>query len=224
VLYGRKEDGAKAVENFEEALRRKPKDLGTRSNLANAYQSRGWFDLAETEYKRVLHVADGHIEAHLGLGETYMPLAEAGDPDFYPKAIECFETALGLGSKRRGSKLLGDREIAAIHFYLGVAKSKLLEKGAAEKGDILLKSAFQSFEACHQKDPENYQAARAKDKIKSELCDPAPRLRRLAESYGAVLILLPCLTALLLIQTSFFFKWPVRHLIRATMRRSALVC
>ena len=92
-----------ALRFFEHALERDPDDLISRTNLAEACRKSRLADRAETEYRRVLAIAHGNVEARVGLAELYLARGEeSGDPDAYHEAITYLAQALDYGALGRG--------------------------------------------------------------------------------------------------------------------------
>ena len=196
-----KRKSAKAIEHFREAHLLKPRDLNLHSYLADAYQMHGWLEKAEQEYNRILDATVGHVEAHIGLGETFMSLAEAGDNDLYADAVDCFGRAIRLSNTKLGSRQLANHELAAVHYNRGVARTKLWENSRAAKRS-LLHQARDDFETACQLDSENYQAARARKRLKDTHL--AVRPARVGKWLGPILIFLLSGIVFLLSQITFF--------------------
>lgn len=91
-----------------------PDNLTIWSNLAEAYLKLNMKNKAETEYKAILGITQGHIESHIGLGEVYTAMGDDGDGDMFDSAIHHFCEGIKLAksmekdskSPKRGSKRL----------------------------------------------------------------------------------------------------------------------
>jgi tetratricopeptide (TPR) repeat protein len=88
-------------------LSRDDGDLETRVNLADAYRLSSAEETAEAQYRAVLRRAPGNVEAHIGLGELRLAIADRErDADAYEEAQRRFTRALALGRCDAGSKPL----------------------------------------------------------------------------------------------------------------------
>jgi tetratricopeptide (TPR) repeat protein len=127
VLYSRKGDYTKAVQYFEQALQKDIDDLTVRSNLAEACLKAKLADRSEAEYKKILGVTALHVESHIGLGEVYTAMGDAGDSDMYDEAIRCFTRGIMNGRSTYGSKRLKKKDLSAALYSRGYANVKLYE-------------------------------------------------------------------------------------------------
>jgi protein O-mannosyl-transferase len=104
VLYSRKGDYSRAVQYFEQALQKDIDDLTVRSNLAEACLKANLVERSEAEYKKILGVTPLHVESHIGLGEVYTAMGDAGDGDMYDEAVTCFDREVGLRFQKAQEK------------------------------------------------------------------------------------------------------------------------
>jgi hypothetical protein len=144
------------------------------------------------------------VESHIGLGEVYSLIGDAGDADMYDLAIIHFSDAIQMAEERIGSKRLTKKELAAAYYFRGYARVKLYEIGTLTKAESVLRQARRDFWLCCKSDPEHHKANRAKKKLTKRLGYLSPQ--RLADRLGPLLIILLSLTVFFFTQASFFFK------------------
>jgi hypothetical protein len=110
----------KAVQYFDQAEQKDIDDLTViiGSNLAEACLKAKLADRSEAEYKKILGGTALHVESHIGLGEVYTAMGDAGDGDMYDEAI---------GRSTYGSKRLKKKDLSAALYSRGYANVKLYE-------------------------------------------------------------------------------------------------
>lgn len=204
VLYIRKERFKKGIQYFEDALRRDPDDLTIRSNLAEAYLKAKQIEKAEAEYKKILKITLNHVESHIGLGEVFTAMGDAGDKDMYDQAIIHFNKAVRLAESEEGSKRLKKKELASVLYSRGYAMVKLNEVSKTMGNESLLWNALEDFKNCFQNDPDNHKSKRAKEKLEKRLNRFSPQ--RLMEKGGPLLIIFLSFFVFILSQFSFFLN------------------
>jgi tetratricopeptide (TPR) repeat protein len=222
-----------ALRFFEHALERDPDDLTSRTNLAEACRKSRLADRAETEYRRVLAIAHGNVEARVGLAELYLARGEeSGDPDAYHEAITYLAQALDYGGSDEGSKWLkrgeeeipSAKELAAVLYSRGYAKVKLYEASGALANPSLLNEALQDFRECRRLDLGQHKAERAI--LRLEERTGRFQADALENRFGPPLVVILALVVFLFSQVSFYFGWPVSGLTSAyyvTLTFSALL-
>lgn len=206
VLYTRREDFRKGIQNFEEAVSLEPNDLLTRSNLAEAYLKAKRYDKAEEEYNKILAIAGEHIESLIGLAQVNIALAENGDGDAFYDAIDYLTEAITLTHSRQGSKRLKKKDLAAVLYARGYALVNVYESARVLKDESYLQKAREDFRNCEKLDPSHHKAARALKKIDARL--KRFTSQRVTERWGRALLIVLSVIVFLMTGTSFFFKWP----------------
>jgi rhomboid protease GluP len=94
---------AKALERFEAAARRSPRDERPHVMMGALYLREQQFDKAIQEYSEAVRLSPGVPEAQLALGEAYRMKGDLG------KAQQVFESALGKNpTTAEGQRLLAD--------------------------------------------------------------------------------------------------------------------
>jgi tetratricopeptide (TPR) repeat protein len=169
VFYISQELFEKAIPHFKAAHRQDPDNLHIWSNLAVAYFKNGQQEKAEKEYHRILRITHGSLESHIGLGEIYSVMGDAGDEDRYHDAIHHFSQALDLSKEKKGSIILTNRQKAVVLYSRGYARVKLYENSKGYPEERLLTDAEKDFKTCHKNDPDHHKAARSCEKIKKAL-------------------------------------------------------
>jgi tetratricopeptide (TPR) repeat protein len=158
VLYSRKGDYSKAVQYFEQALQKDIDDLTVRSNLAEACLKAKLVERSEAEYKKVLGVTP-HVESHIGLGEVYTAMGDAGDGDMYDEAVKCFDRGIIQGRSAYGSKRLKKKTLSAVLYSRGYAKVKLYEASKRPNDEKPLHDALDDFRESYKNDSNNHRAS-----------------------------------------------------------------
>ena len=206
VVSSRREEYKEAARHFEDAHRRSPHDLTLWSNLAEVYNKLKATEKAETEFRKILRITDGHIDSQIGLGEVYTAMGDGGDTESYGFGIRHFTRAIDLGRSQQGSKRLRTRDLAGLLYSRGYARVKLYEASRLLADESHLDEALKDFEQCCVLDPDNYKSDRARIKIRQRL----GRFVRhwLAEKLGPWLVLTPSLLVLALAQSCFFLGRP----------------
>lgn len=201
VLFIHKGLFKKAVQQFEEALKRAPDNLKIRSNLAEAYNKANQREKAEVEYQKVLRVSQGHVESHIGLGEVYTSIGDDGDLEMYKQAIDHFTQALKLSRTETGSKKLNKKELAAVRYSRGYDRVRYFETAKIAPEKSLLQLALVDFQQCYQNDPDHHKSARAAEKVKNSLSFSPVRL---LEKVGPMLIIGIAFSVFLFSSLAFF--------------------
>jgi tetratricopeptide (TPR) repeat protein len=158
-----------ATRYFREAVNYDREDLWIWSNLAEASLKNGNINAAENEYQRILGLAPGHVESHIGLSQVYTVQADnTEDADIYGLAIKHASHALALADSSDGSKRLTAVERASIHYSRGYARVGLYETSPIAESVASLDKALRDFRTCAQLDPSHHKATRAIEKIKRQ--------------------------------------------------------
>jgi tetratricopeptide (TPR) repeat protein len=210
VLYIRREEFKKAVQFFEAALKRDPDDFTIWSNLAESYHKAKLSEKAETEYRKILRIAAGHIDSQIGLGEVYSAMAEEGDSELYEQAISYYTEAIKLHDTRKGSKWLTKKELAAVYYARGYARVKLHEASGSVGDESSLSQALDDFRKCAKYDPDHHKSERTKEKLEKRFARFSSQ--RLVERIGRVLVIGSSFAILVFASTSFFFGKPLASL------------
>ena len=219
VLWMWKENFERAVQYFDEARRRDPDNLKARAYLAGAYLKAKRVADAESAYQDILAVAPRHVESRIGLGEVYTAMGEDGETDLYQEAIENFDAAVALSTSGGASTILRGKELAAVYYSRGYARTKLYQSdqgkdhGPRLKREVkkkLLLDARNDFQSCRDEcqragctagDPELLRAKRVLEKLKEKTSQsPATWL----EDAGPWILVALSLVLLLATQYSFF--------------------
>lgn len=167
------------------------------SNLAEAYFKGGLQEKAEEVYHRILRITEGSLDSHIGLGEVYSAMGDAGDEDRYKEAIHHFTQRT-----QQGSKILKKREMAAVFYSRGYARVKLYEISRGTPDESLLTLARRDFDTCRQNDPDHHKAARASEKIQKALKRLSPL--KIMEKLGPLAIFLLSLFIFVASNIAFF--------------------
>jgi tetratricopeptide (TPR) repeat protein len=165
--YIQQEDYKKGAEYLELAIEENADDLLVKSHLAEAYRKLGRTDRAEHKYDEIFTVSASHVESYIGRGELCKMLGDAGDVDMYDYAITFFTDA--LSKSKDASKILKDKELAALLYSRGYASVKLYEYTKPVKDESLLRAALSDFKTSYQKDKCNIKAKRACEKLSLRL-------------------------------------------------------
>jgi tetratricopeptide (TPR) repeat protein len=206
VIYSRKGDYTRAVQFFEQSLQKDIDDLTVRSNLAEACLKANLPERSEAEYKKILGVTAFHVESHIGLGEVYTAMGDAGDGDRYDEAIGCFDRGIMNGKSAHGSKRLRKKDLSAALYSHGYAKVKLYEASKRPNDEKPLYSALEDFKESYRNDSNSYRAKRAIDKLEKRLYH---FYRRSAlERIGPWLLTILSLVVFSLSQANFFLGKP----------------
>jgi tetratricopeptide (TPR) repeat protein len=167
--YIQQEDYKKGAEYLELAIEENADDLLVKSHLAEAYRKLGRTDRAEHKYEEIFVISASHVESYIGRGELCKMIGDAGDVDMYDYAITFFTDALALSKSGDASKILKDRELAALLYSRGYASVKLYEYTKPAKDESLLRAALSDFKISYQKDKCNIKAKRACEKLSLRL-------------------------------------------------------
>lgn len=166
VVCSHLEDYHRAADYYEAALRHSPGDLSYWSNLAETYLKLDKRDRAEKEYRKILAIAEDHIDSQVGLGEVYTAMADAGDREFYDVALRHYARAIQLAESGTGSKRVARKELATMYYARGYAAVQAYEgQGALGADESLLERASADFKCCVKNDPEHYKGERAMHKL-----------------------------------------------------------
>lgn len=168
LAYLGKEDFKKSVQYFSTALKIDSDNLTLQRNLAESFRKVEAFEKAEKEYRKILKIAPTQVEAHIGLGEVDLALAEKGQTTLYKEAIAHFDKAFRIVNEQIGSKRLKKNEFAILYYQRGYAKVKQYEseKNILFKNPLLLLDAKKDFAACSS---DFYKAEVAIEKINARL-------------------------------------------------------
>ncbi len=90
VLLSDRGDASAAIANYEEALRRNPRDTGARNNLANALSAEGRHEEALVHFEQVVRIQPNYFQAHSNYA---LALFKAGH---YGEAVDEARAALRL--------------------------------------------------------------------------------------------------------------------------------
>jgi tetratricopeptide (TPR) repeat protein len=207
---GAQQEATRALERARELDRL---DHEARVLLADAYVAEESLDRGEALYREVLREANGNLEARIGLGRLLIERGDSGATDLYEEAIGHLGDAQRLAestlndppSRRRGSVLLTNRQLAAVSYGLAYARVKAVECGEAKGRSRreFLRAALTDLERTLRYDPTHFQALAAKRRLKEDAS-----IRKQLDWIPTVLLLVVCIPAVLLVQTSFFFDWP----------------
>lgn len=210
ILYTRptKEDFRKAAQYFEKALKLDSDNLTIWSNLAEVYLKLNLKEKAETEYKKILRITNGHLDTLIGLGEVFSALADDKDEDQYKQAINYFTKSIKLANSYTGSRRLRKKELASVHYSLGYAKVKLYEYEKPIGDTSLLTDALADFKNCYVLDSDHHKSERAKEKVEKVL-DKARHHYWFSEKIGPWLIVIPSIFVFIVSQISLFLKEPI---------------
>jgi tetratricopeptide (TPR) repeat protein len=165
-----------AVKYFRSSLNRDSDDLTVRAALAQAYLKSDALDDATKEYEDVLDVVPLHVEALLGLGETYLSLAEkagtksGGAEDQYVVSIDYLTRAIIASESEEGAKTYSKSERARMYYLRGLANVQMYEasKPRWERRKMLTQAKKDFQKICDDLDPSHQKANRAIERINSE--------------------------------------------------------
>ncbi len=202
TLYANTGDYKKASDYFTKSLEQKNDDLSARSHLAETFCKLGEQEKAEREYTEVFRATLGQVEGYIGRGELYKTMGDAGDPDMYDHAIGMFTGAVKVSDSRGGSKILSNRELAAVLYARGYSRVKLYEATKPAPDEQLLRDALADFRLCFRKDSCNLKAKRAQEKLTVRLGYTRPQ--QVFKSLGPVIIFALSLLVFVYAQYLFF--------------------
>jgi len=205
-----------AIAGFRRALERDRSNFDLWSNLAEAYLQANDLERSEVEYKALLQVAPGHVDARIGLGHVYVAMGDAAQQagrkpesdDMFARAIEQFTWALEPTDSAVMSRQLDPPDRSPAVYARAYARVKIFEGQPTVKQEPeLLKAALKDFQQV-QVDHENYHKAhRAIRKLEERLEPPL----QLAEKWGPRLVLGAVLFVFLAAQIAFFWGFEVRR-------------
>ena len=182
------EEFRSALNHAKAGLARDPQNLSYRTNLAEIHLKLNELDRAETEYGKVLAIAPGHVDALIGLGNTFMAQADeflkngrsSDAENMYSRALDQICESASVAGKAKGSRELSPVELALLSYSRGYANVMRYEMQTLSKRDKeLLKAASTAFNELPSGDPNYHKAQRAKLKIE-ERTQPSERTTRLA--------------------------------------------
>lgn len=165
MIYANTDDFKQAAQYFAKSLEQNPDDLTTRSHLGEAYCKLGESEKSERTYTELFSTTLGHVEAYVGMGELYRTMGDAGEADMYDQAVSMYDEAIKLSRSRCGSKVLSNKELAAVLYARGYAKVKLYEEMKQAPDEHLLREALADFRLCFRKDRCHLKAKRAQQKL-----------------------------------------------------------
>jgi tetratricopeptide (TPR) repeat protein len=161
IVYSSDKDYAKALEAFQHALKIDPNSTKTCNNLGNLYVAQGRLDLAEKEFRTVLHLDPANSDGNYNLGLILMARnlpAEAivsfqrVHPSNVATRFNLIRACLLAGRTAEGLKLAKDLSLESkdnvqLHFTLGVllasAKQYDLARRELEKANALQPETFE---------------------------------------------------------------------------------
>ncbi len=161
---------------------------------------------SEAEYKKILGVTAFHVESHIGLGEVYTAMGDAGDGERYDEAISCFDRGITQGQSPYGSKRLKKKDLSAAPYSRGYAKVKLYETSKRPNDEKPLHDALDDFRKSYKNDSENHKAKRSIEKLEKRL-DRFSK-RSALERIGPGLVTFLSFVVFSLSQANFFFGIP----------------
>ena len=218
VLHACCERYERAVDCFEDALRSELANLGWNANLAESLLRLGRFDRAEGEFRKVLGIAPGNIEALIGSAQLCVELAEKGDVERYTQAEKHLSKAIQSGFySSAGSKRLEGRELAQVYHLRGYVRARLYENQLA--GLPTLMFAEQDLATSADFDPDSPNAELSLEKVRKRL--RAMAVEKVSSWIGQWAILLLAVCAFALAQLDFYFSggtvlgfdlWPASNL------------
>lgn len=197
----------KGAEYLERALQENPDDLSVKSQLAEAYCKLDHTDKAERKYEEIFNISMSVVESYIGRGELCKTMGDRGETDMYDYAISFFTDALNLSRSKEGSKVLKDKEIAALLYSRGYASVKLYEQTKPARDENLLRAALSDFRISYQKDKCNIKAKRACEKLTLRLS--YTRSQNILRSIGPPIIFAVSAFLFFITQYLFFRGKPV---------------
>ena len=161
IVYSDQKDYARAVEAFQQALKREPRSTKTHNNLGSVYVDQQKIDLAEKEFRTVLRLDPGNRDANYNLGVLLMTQGKPAEaiPHFdrvRPANVatrfnlirayfDCNRTAEALRISNELSTQ--NKDHVQLHFSLGVLLASKKQYKAAEfeleKADALRPATFE---------------------------------------------------------------------------------
>jgi hypothetical protein len=151
-----------------------------------------------------------HVESHIGLGEVYTAMGDAGDGDRYDEAISCFDRGIMQGKSPYGSKRLKKKDLSSALYSRGYTKVKLYEASKRPNDEKLLHNALSDFRESYKNDSNNHRAERAIDKLEKRLYHFSRRSR--LERIGPWLLTILSLIVFSLSQANFFLGIPGKQI------------
>lgn len=204
VLHARREQFDKAIERFQEALLGDPSDLKMRTNLAEAFLKLKQMSRAEEEYRKVLAIAPGNIEALIGCAQVCIELAEAGDVDRCAQAEKHLGSAIQFGElTEEGSKRLVGKELAQVYYLRGYVRVKRYESDSGAGTLWTLMSAENDFKRCRKLDKTDYKANSALEKLRKKV--RTTQRDKLLDWIGPFVVCLAATAVFVFAQMDFFF-------------------
>ena len=198
-----------AIRHLETALGRDPYNAKVASNLAEAYVKMGLKERAEETHRKALRISAVHVESHVGLGEVYTAMGDAGDDEMYPRAVNAFEKGIETADSGLGSERLSKRKRARILYSLGYARVQLFEQEQSRTAASHLRRALKDFQQSRDyagASPERDKADRAASKIREKLRGFSAEKAR---ERSGVLIILPAAIVFVFAQLAFFWEIPI---------------
>jgi tetratricopeptide (TPR) repeat protein len=207
TLCANTDDFRQAAQCFAKALEQNPDDLTTRCHLAEAHCKLGETEKSERAYTEVFSVTPGQVEAYVGRGELYKTMGDAGEADMYDQAVSMYDEAIKLSRSGCGSKVLSNKEMAAVLYARGYARVKLYEATKHAPDERLLRDALADFRLCFSKDRCHLKAKRAQEKLSARLVYTRPQ--QVFRSYGPHIVFALSLFVFAYTQYLFFTGKPV---------------
>ena len=165
---------------------------------------------AETEYKKILKIAPQHIDALIGLGDVYTAMAAISEKDLYETAIQYYGDAIDLIDDGKGSKRMGARDRAALHYSRGYVRVQYYEAYKPLGDEGLLRGALQDFKRCCSLDRTHHKAERAQAKLENRLVRSSPQ--KILESVAPWVVMVPAFLILAVTQASYYLGVPSKNL------------
>ena len=99
--------------------------------------------------KKILNITPYHVESLIGMGEVCTAMAEQGEWDHYGLSIHYYTDGINIANNDDGSKMLIKRELAAVLYSRGYARTKMYEES---KDESMLRLALKDFKGCKKND------------------------------------------------------------------------
>ena len=165
MVYISKGEVSRAVDQFQQTLKIRPKDCTALNNLGNIYKARGSWEKARTAYETCLAADPEYATAHNNLGLVYV---HSGD---LRQARERFETAAALDPMAHNTQLnLGllylqqkEYDKSMAHYQKAIAIHPYYVEAYLQMGLLYAQTgqntkARHAFETVLEIDPDNFHA------------------------------------------------------------------
>jgi len=170
----RREQYGEAAIKLRAAIANTPANLGLTADLGAAlYAGKNKPD-AEREYRKLLALAPGNVDALMGLAHICLDLGDDGATQRYREAERYLDQILQGPPDGGLSRRLRDRELAGVYYLRGYARSK-----SPDGGGVALRlgrannyrRARDDFRAAIARDPQNFKAVDACNSLNDYLKD-----------------------------------------------------